>query len=262
VTTDGHLDTGVLAEYDEGLLDEPAASRVAEHLAQCPTCSATVQRLGDVRLRLGDAPVPPMPAAVSGRIDAALAAERPVRSRDASREPLATVHPLRRRLPQLLAAAATVAAVGFAGYVVSTSGGGDDSASIATGGGGAEAADEDSGADSGAAEQDAAESAPVPPPAPDQRTALTQQIQAVAAEHSLAAGPTALDSRLAADCGITVARDLGTELIGVAPTDLGDPGAVLVVLEAEQPGQATGVVVPSCDAAITDALTELTVPID
>ena len=49
MTTDGHLDAVVLAEYDDGLLDQPAATDVREHLAQCPTCSATLNGLGDVR---------------------------------------------------------------------------------------------------------------------------------------------------------------------------------------------------------------------
>ena len=77
MTTDGHLDAVVLAEYDDGLLDQPAATDVREHLAQCPTCSATLNGLGDVRDSLAGAPAEiAMPAAVAARIDSAIAAER------------------------------------------------------------------------------------------------------------------------------------------------------------------------------------------
>ena len=54
--TDGHLDTEVLAAYEEGLLTSSRAVQVEEHLAECPTCSATLEQLDLVRTRLSKAP--------------------------------------------------------------------------------------------------------------------------------------------------------------------------------------------------------------
>jgi hypothetical protein len=59
-----------------------------------------------------------------------------------------------------------------------------------------------------------------------------------------------------------LARELDTELIGVASTDIGQRGAVLVVVEAGEAGVARGVVLPACGAGVAEALRELTVPIE
>src|SRR5215207_1876064 len=157
--TDGHLDATVLAEYDEGLLAPRRAIEVEHHLEGCANCSAVLGQLGQLRTRLAAEPGEiPMPAAVAARLDTALAAERAPFDQEAAPARTATVHPFRRRLPQLLAAAATVAGVAFAGYAVSTSGG-NDSAQNATGAqGSAESAQDESagGGDAGVAAEDLA----------------------------------------------------------------------------------------------------------
>ncbi|MET0914676.1 MAG: hypothetical protein ABWY81_00570 [Jiangellaceae bacterium] len=269
MTTDGHLDAVVLAEYDDGLLDQPAATHVREHLAQCPTCSATLNRLGDIRDRLAGAPAEiTMPAAVAARIDRAIAAERVQARREPVPAPTATIHPFRRRLPQLVAAAATVAAVAFGGYVVATSGGGDSADTTSAEGAAADSGDgNDSGAVAGSREDEAAggaeAAAPEPPlPAPAERTTLTEQIRAVAAADLSARADSRASPLFAADCGLVLARELDTELIGVASTDIGQPGAVLVVVEASEAGVARGFVLPACGAGVAEALRELTVPIE
>lgn len=268
MTTDGHLDAVVLAEYDDGLLDQPAATHVREHLAQCPTCSATLTGLGDVRDRLAGAPAEiTMPAAVAARIDRAIAAERVQARREPVHAPTATIHPFRRRLPQLLAAAATVAAVAFGGYVVATSSGGDSADTTSAEGAAADSGDgNDSGAVAGREDEAAGgeeAAAPEPPlPAPAERTTLTEQIRAVAAADLSARGDSRASPLFAADCGRMLARELDTELIGVASTDIGRPGAVLVVVEAGEAGAARGFVLPACGAGVAEALRELTVPIE
>jgi hypothetical protein len=267
VTTDGHLDVLMLAEYDEGLLDPLRTVQVEEHLKGCLTCSATREQLGLLRTRLSEAPnTLPMPATVAARIDHALAAERAASEEHPLPAQTATVHPIRRRLPRLLAAAATVAAVAFGGYVVSTSGGGDESASTATNAEReAAAADTDeSGGGVSTDDQPAAESAPEETDFASAqgtaRTALAEEILAIAGFQPEANDATG--QRLTGDCGSALADELDTELIGVASTDQAAPDAVLVVVETDQPGVVRGIVVPTCDATSSDALTELTVPIE
>jgi hypothetical protein len=180
----------------------------------------------------------------------------------------ATIHPFRRRLSQLLAAAATVAAVAFGGYVVATSDGEDSADTTSAEGAAADSGDDnDSGAVAGSLEDEAAggaeAAAPEPPlPAPAERTTLTEQIRAVAAADLSARGDSRASPLFAADCGLMLARELDTELIGVASTDIGQPGAVLVVVEAGEAGVARGFVLPACGAGVAEALRELTVPIE
>ena len=268
--TDGHLDVAVLADYDEGLLARPRATEVEDHLAGCASCSAVLGRLGDVRARLSQAPAEmQMPAAVAARIDHALAAEREQLDREApERARTATVHPFRRRLPQLLAAAATVAAVAFAGYVVSTSGGGDDSGDAVTSaeGNAAESAGVDESGAGGGTDLSGEESgSALRVPAPAERTTLTKQIHTIAAAAPADGQAEERDTsapQLVADCGLVLADQLETQIIGATSTDVGQPGAVLVVVETDDPGVAKGFVLPECGAGEAEALRELTVPIE
>lgn len=71
-----HLDYEALAELAEGLLDGEQAASAGEHLAGCPECREREAELSEVSRILAEAPVPPMPAELAARIDAALAAER------------------------------------------------------------------------------------------------------------------------------------------------------------------------------------------
>lgn len=71
----GHIDTGTLAAYREGLLSRRQAARVAAHLPGCPQCAETDAQLAGVTTILAASQAPPMPAGLAGRIEAALAAE-------------------------------------------------------------------------------------------------------------------------------------------------------------------------------------------
>lgn len=71
----GHIDPGILADYREGLLSRRRAARVAAHLSGCPRCAETDGQLAGVTTILASSPVPPMPAGLADRIEAALAAE-------------------------------------------------------------------------------------------------------------------------------------------------------------------------------------------
>lgn len=266
--TDGHLDPTVLAEHDEGLLPADRATEVDDHLAGCVRCSTTLAQLGRIRTELAEAPAEiEMPTAVAARIDRALVAEHADRYRVAAVEPTTTVRPFRRRLPQLLAAAATVAAVAFGGYVVAMSGGGNDSADSETGaesaaGGDAGASDEGGGEADGRQEDRALEHESGPEPAAVERTILTDQIRAVVVTNLAAGTDTSAPQLLEAECGLALARELDAELVGAVPTDVGAPDAVLIVVETDQPDEVRGFVLPACGATAAEAVRELTVSVD
>jgi hypothetical protein len=125
-----HPDNETIAEYQAGALASwhvLRRRRVAAHLAGCPDCSATAQRLTRVSMVLAAAPHPAMPPDVAERLTAVLAAQsldpHDKTTRGRSRRLLAA--PGGRR-PALVPAAATVvalAAVGLGGYAISQSGG-------------------------------------------------------------------------------------------------------------------------------------------
>jgi hypothetical protein len=72
---DGHPSVEAISEYTEELLRPDHAERVGAHLADCAPCTETHTALGEIRDLLGRSSAPRLPADVSGRIDAALAAE-------------------------------------------------------------------------------------------------------------------------------------------------------------------------------------------
>lgn len=80
----GHVDAGTLAEFREGLLRRRRAARVAAHVAGCARCAETDARLAGVTTLLATSPVPPVPAGLTARIEAALAAEAASRAAQAS----------------------------------------------------------------------------------------------------------------------------------------------------------------------------------
>jgi hypothetical protein len=265
----GHLGAVVLAEYDEGLLPDRLAADVAEHLAHCSTCTETHRQLAEVSRRLAAEPAAlPMPADVASRLDDVLASEKqePARRRTGTITP---VRPWHARMPAVLAAAATVAAVAFAGYVVGTGSGGDDSAgesqtTVAEGG-----TDRSSG-DAAQPVPDAGAPEFLPFDAQSSTTALTEQIREIVAigTEEFASGRLSQDEseesatkpENARRCGAALASDLGRALLGSAPTGIGAPGAVLVVTTSNTDDAAQGWVLPNCDATASDALATLTVP--
>jgi hypothetical protein len=137
-----HVDSETLAAYREGLLSRRKARRVAAHLAHCAQCAGLDAQLAELPALLAGFPAPPMPAALTARIEAAIAAEAAARSettdaataaagvtRDATRltrDAAATPRrhrkarapsPGRERLVlRVAAAAAAVAVIGGGGY--------------------------------------------------------------------------------------------------------------------------------------------------
>jgi hypothetical protein len=79
----GHIDPETLAAFREELLPRRKAGRVAAHLAECPRCAGLDAQLAGLPTLLAHTPAPPMPDALTARIEAALAAEAATRSAQA-----------------------------------------------------------------------------------------------------------------------------------------------------------------------------------
>jgi anti-sigma factor RsiW len=257
--TGGHLETGVLAEYDERLLSADQTAAVEAHLATCEACSSTVARLGAVSERLRSAPERlAVPAGVVSRIDEALAAEH----RNARRSPverLRVVRPLLRRAPQLLGAAALVGVVAFTGYVVVDGWSDqDDQGAAGEAETAADAPDERDLAEPETGGDDADMAIPEARAEID-GDHLAAQIRAIAAGRAgfLVEG----DGAAAVACGQSLARELGRDLLGAAPIDVAGVNRVLVVV-AVKTDDAQGWILPNCDASTTEALAERTIRLD
>jgi hypothetical protein len=76
----GHVDPETLAAFREELLPRRKAERVTAHLAGCPRCAGLDAQLAGLPALLAHAPAPPMPDALTARIEAALAVEAAARS--------------------------------------------------------------------------------------------------------------------------------------------------------------------------------------
>ena len=76
----GHPDDETIAAFREDLLPARRAARIAAHLAECPRCAEVDAQLAAVTAALARTPTPPMPASLTARLDAALAAEVAARS--------------------------------------------------------------------------------------------------------------------------------------------------------------------------------------
>lgn len=66
----GHADDGQLAELDAGL---PTAEGLRRHVVGCPACAGRLGAIAELRRRLAGLPPESMPAAISARIEQALA---------------------------------------------------------------------------------------------------------------------------------------------------------------------------------------------
>jgi hypothetical protein len=75
----GHADAETLAAFRAELLSRRKAARVSGHLAACPRCAALDAQLAGVTALLSRTAAPPMPDALTARIEAALAAEAAAR---------------------------------------------------------------------------------------------------------------------------------------------------------------------------------------
>jgi Putative zinc-finger len=136
----GHVDAESLALYAEGELSRGRTARVRAHLSGCAECTQTAASLAEVSTELSQVPVPPLPAAVAARLDAALSAES---ARRAAPEPAPAPAPPPRRSPRwspgalriLTATAVTLVVAGGVGYALSQSSGPATSGASAPAGG-------------------------------------------------------------------------------------------------------------------------------
>jgi hypothetical protein len=71
----GHADAETLAAFREELLSRRKAARVSAHLAVCSRCAGLDAQLTEVSALLTRSTAPPMPDALTARIEAAIAAE-------------------------------------------------------------------------------------------------------------------------------------------------------------------------------------------
>jgi hypothetical protein len=76
----GHVDSETLAAFREELLPRRKAGQVAAHLAHCEQCAGLDAQLADLPGLLARTSAPPMPDALTARIEAALSAEAAARS--------------------------------------------------------------------------------------------------------------------------------------------------------------------------------------
>jgi hypothetical protein len=76
----GHADAETLAAFREELLSRRKAARVSAHLAACSRCAELDAQLTEVSALLTTSAAPPMPDALTARIEAAIAAEAAARS--------------------------------------------------------------------------------------------------------------------------------------------------------------------------------------
>lgn len=76
----GHVDSETLAAFREELLPRRKAGQVAAHLAHCERCAGLDAQLADLPGLLAGTSAPPMPDALTARIEAVLSAEAAARS--------------------------------------------------------------------------------------------------------------------------------------------------------------------------------------
>jgi hypothetical protein len=76
----GHPSSETIAAFREDLLSARKAARIAAHLRECPRCAEIDAQLTAVTASLARTPAPPIPASLTARIEAALAAEVAARS--------------------------------------------------------------------------------------------------------------------------------------------------------------------------------------
>ena len=86
----GHADAETLAAFREELLSRRKAARVSAHLAACSRCAGLDAQLTEVSALLTTSTTPPMPAALTARIEAAIAAEAAARAANTADGTVAT----------------------------------------------------------------------------------------------------------------------------------------------------------------------------
>ncbi|MGW2837041.1 anti-sigma factor family protein [Streptomyces sp. NPDC001493] len=96
-----HPDVTEISDFDEGVLPVARATEIRRHLFSCALCEDMRSSLEEIRSLLGSLPEPsPMPADVTARISAALAAEAPLDTRTPAVAPAESVDVSRETAPR------------------------------------------------------------------------------------------------------------------------------------------------------------------
>ena len=235
----GHPESGVLAEYQAGLVTGRRRASIASHLATCDRCAGLSDQLGEIPALIAAAPHPAMPADVARRLDLVLAAEAAQRhsserTADDSPEHRATSPGPRRRwdfrlvTQRILVPAAAVVVLAAGGFGLShVLGSSSASSSVAAGSEAAPAPSGRSANGTAAARSEAGRSGAVPAiKAPVSFPVVNSGIDYVPATLAAAAGDRAASARRAR-CGSAGARGRigqGVRAPGDPRHPPGDPG--------------------------------------
>ncbi len=242
--TAAHLDYEALADFAEGILDDDSATSAEVHLADCADCRLRAAEVAEVSRVLADAPLPPMPAHLLDRLDAAIAAEA------ASHVP---VHRHARRFQLVAAAAAAVVLVGGGAVAVRTV---MDDADSKTAAASQPPVEEPGRASDTAPRPQAAKSVPYTlAHSGTKYTAdgLTSQIASSMSKTESGRRPLAAVDDLSRGCVARVAGAANPLLVDSATYE-GRPATVIVVPGTDAQHMDVWVVGPKCSAGTTDLI--------
>jgi hypothetical protein len=281
----GHPESGVLAEYQAGLVTGRRRASIASHLATCDRCAGLSDQLGEIPALLAAAPHPAMPADVARRLDLVLAAEAAQRHSsertvDDSPAHRATVPGPRRRWDlrlvtrRILVPAAAVAVLAGGGFGLShVIGISSASSSVAAGSEAAPAPSERPASGTAAARSEAGRSGAVPAirvpvsfPVVNSGidylpATLRQQLETELQAHAQpAASPQVLAAGSVRGCVLRVTHGTrpGTLLLVERAHFQGQPAIVIVAVSG--PDRAAWVTASGCSASTDHVLATATLP--
>jgi len=280
----GHPESGVLAEYQAGLVTGRRRASIASHLATCDRCAGLSDQLGEIPALLAAAPHPAMPADVARRLDLVLAAEAAQRhsserTADDSPEHRATIPGPRRRwdfrlvTQRILVPAAAVVALAAGGFGLSHVIGSSASSSVAAGSAAAPAPSTRPASGTAAARSEAGRPGAVPAfetPARFQvvnsatnylPATLRQQLETELQRHTqAAAAPQVLVSGSLKGCVLRVTHGTrpGTLVLVERAHFQGQPAIVIVAVSGHD--RAAWVAASGCSASTDHVLATATLP--
>ena len=280
----GHPESGVLAEYQAGLVTGRRRASIASHLATCDRCAGLSDQLGEIPALLAAAPHPAMPADVARRLDLVLAAEAAQRhsserTADDSPEHRATIPGPRRRwdfrlvTQRILVPAAAVVALAAGGFGLSHVIGSSASSSVAAGSAAAPAPSTRPASGTAAARSEAGRPGAVPAfetPARFQvvnsatnylPATLRQQLETELQRHTqAAAAPQVLVSGSLKGCVLRVTHGTrpGTLVLVERAHFQGQPAIVIVAVSGHE--RAAWVTASGCSASTDHVLGTATLP--
>jgi hypothetical protein len=277
-----HPESGVLAEFQAGLVTGRRRASIASHLAGCDRCAGLSDQLGEIPALLAAAPPLAMPDDVARRLDLVLAAEAAKRDSsertvdDSPAHPPASPGPRRRwdfRLvtQRILVPAAAVVVLAAGGFGLSRVTGSSSSSSASSG---SEAAPVSShpvangtaAARSGATRGSPAIEAPLIFPVVNsgtdyQRATLRQQLETELRRYTEpAAGPQVLGSGSLKGCVLRVTQGTrpGTLALVERAHFQGQPAIVIVAVSGHH--DTAWVTASGCSASSDHVLATATLP--